>query len=234
MSSSRPHRGGVLAAAHLLFSAVLLASVPIARADTITYNIADYPDNQTDQISGGTDHVSGSITTDGYIGTNFQVSDIISGTLTITTPNSTYTDTLDMGNSIFIGNVYVLTATATQLIVPTFGGFQLIGDELSVWLGYVSTITSGHPATVFMSDYAGGIGAGKGGTELFDNREVYSGVPNTGDPITGGPSVPGQYIGLDPMVIATAVPEPTSLTLLVSALLGLAAAVYLRWRRAKA
>jgi hypothetical protein len=48
---------------------IFLASVSNASADDITYNIVDYPVNEIDLITGGTDMISGTITTDGSQGT---------------------------------------------------------------------------------------------------------------------------------------------------------------------
>ena len=65
---NRSHRRSALVAAHLLFAAVLLASVSNASGQNRTYNIVDYPANETD-ANGATDTLSGTIITDGKLGT---------------------------------------------------------------------------------------------------------------------------------------------------------------------
>jgi len=69
----------------LLFSAVLLAAVSIAGAGTFTYDIVNYPEYQTDSITGGTDTLSGTIITDSDSGT-LTPADFVGGTIYITNP----------------------------------------------------------------------------------------------------------------------------------------------------
>ena len=118
MSSSRPHRCTAFVATHLLFSAVILASVSAARADNIipiTYNIVNYPVDQSDCENPGTDLLSGTIITDGNLGT-LTGSDIVGGTLTIVSPAGTFQElTLQsLGSHDLSG----LKATADQLLIP--------------------------------------------------------------------------------------------------------------------
>ena len=73
------------AVAHILFSAVLLASVSATRAGYITYNLVDYPANETDVMTSGTDTLSGTIITDGASGL-LSSSDIRGGSWTLRIP----------------------------------------------------------------------------------------------------------------------------------------------------
>lgn len=84
MSRFLSSRRSVFAAAPL-FTALLLAAVSIASADTFTYNIQDYPVYETDLITGGTDTISGTIITDTNNGT-LTTSDLVGGTIYITNP----------------------------------------------------------------------------------------------------------------------------------------------------
>ena len=110
MSTFRSHRPPVLAAAYLMLSAVLLASVSNAGANDITYKIVDYPANEADAFS-GTDTISGTIITDGTIGL-LSVANIISGDLSFTDPEGD----LFTGPASF-GDTVGLQATPTQLVL---------------------------------------------------------------------------------------------------------------------
>jgi hypothetical protein len=219
------HRRSVLAASHLLFSAVLLASVSAARADII-YNIVDYPANEADEFIPGTDTISGTIITDGVIGPITQ-SDIVGGILTITYPTGSASVT-------YIGGVEgdatcngPLTATLTQLSLPSGSGFGIDGFSSVDNQPYVEyfhdfeytgdnfiagNVTYPYPSVVEIA--------------AFSSGETLS----TGAGSFGGPNP--WIIANDGQAVPT--PEPATLMLLVSALLGLAGAVYLRRCGAKA
>jgi hypothetical protein len=68
---------------HLHVIGVFLVVVSFARAENITYNIADYPASQLDRhiywYTGLTDHVTGTITTNGNLGM-ITPNDIVSAT----------------------------------------------------------------------------------------------------------------------------------------------------------
>ena len=85
MSTSLSPRRYALAVAHLLFSAVLLASVSNAWAGNITYNIVNYPAYETDSTTDDIDTITGTIVTDGAIGP-LAISDIVGGSFTLTNP----------------------------------------------------------------------------------------------------------------------------------------------------
>ena len=78
-------------------SAFLLMVAPSV-AGEITYDLADYPSLQSDSYSmgnhnvisdGGTDHVVGTITTDGAMGP-LSGNDILASTLALVSPSGTY------------------------------------------------------------------------------------------------------------------------------------------------
>ena len=56
----RRRRAALAVAARLMFTAVLLATASETRADTITYNILDYPSLEQDAYNGGQDSILGS------------------------------------------------------------------------------------------------------------------------------------------------------------------------------
>ncbi len=224
MSNSKPHRSFARIAAILFFSAVLFLPVFTARAEIITYNIVDYPDSQAG-ISPytGEAHVTGSTITVNFganapspTGTqvpNSSNSSLISATLDIQTSKGLFTDQVEDST-----DVHGLMATPTQLYLPlippgsgpyAYSLLYLQGDN-GLQLEWVTN-------------------SGGGSYEGDD----YNGVPIFTSYLSGSvPSVPGGAIGLSPMLIGTVVPEPGTLTLLASALLGLGV-VSQRRRRAK-
>ena len=92
-----------------LLAVILLASVPDIWAGDITYNIVDYPVNETDPTS-ATDTVSGMIITDGTIGP-ISAANIIGGTFSLTSPSFGITGPASFGDPIG------LEATPTQLLL---------------------------------------------------------------------------------------------------------------------
>ncbi len=212
MITTKRHRVLALVAAHMLFAAVL-AFVSTARAEDITYNINNYPLSQSDMVHVGTDTVSGWITTDGSIGT-LTDADIISYGFRIDYPGGYVSQGGGTNATSYLENVQ---ATPTELLCPT----PLENAWLALGLGD--------------GDMTLQWGLGK---EYWGKVQTYNSEAQQWNTIaefsdTGGETAPGYICANEPMIIATAVPEPGTLTLLVSALLGLAGAGYLR-RRAKA
>jgi hypothetical protein len=111
------HGRHALAAVRVLLSFVFLAFVSHAWAGKITYTIVDYPVNMGDGINGGTDTISGTIITDGTLGSWGQTSHIIGGTLSFTQSSTTYTgSTPGMTGQVGYPDI---SATATDLLIPT-------------------------------------------------------------------------------------------------------------------
>jgi hypothetical protein len=113
-----------------LVAAVLLASVSGVTAGDITYSIVDYPLDETDVYgNGGTDTISGMITTDGTLGTWYGGSNhVVSGFLTLEaavgsmTLGSAWVESA--GGSE--GGPPILYATQTQLQIPV-GYYAVLG-----------------------------------------------------------------------------------------------------------
>ena len=217
MSTSLSHRHSARLAVPLLSSAVLLASVSNAWAGTI-YNIVDYPANEVDTVS-ATDTVSGTIITDGTIGP-LSESNIIGGTFSLTSPN------FGVSGSASFGVPIGLEATPTQLLLDpgvdssfSISTTYVYGSGISIGVDSAEVVYENDPGR---GQYCS-LARGSFGTLAFD----FPSFDSSPVPIT-----PGSIGANSSWVIAT-VPEPATLTLLGSALLGLGV-VYLRRRGAKA
>jgi MYXO-CTERM domain-containing protein len=201
----------------VIFAAFLLASLSATRADQvpITYTIVD-----EGAASQGGWSIDGTVTTDGALGQLTQM-DFVTATLTLTNPSvGSYTAT-DAQFSLLNGESYVL-ATAGALIFSWGTGS---------WDGCAVSDATGTVDVVWEDSYGNGaFGASANSNLAWLDYWNADGLLNTSTTSTIPPNLPfGQ-----PWVIGTTVPEPASPTLLVSALLGLAGAFYLRRRRAKA
>jgi hypothetical protein len=121
----------------IAFLCMLLVVPQMTRAGQITYNIQDYPADQVDG-SGVTHHVSGTITTDGTIGT-LTVSDILSWVVTFDgTDTYRSTDPLALPP-----RVSGLEASSVNLTVPSGEYFDMLtssplGANQLAWYNNVS------------------------------------------------------------------------------------------------
>ena len=148
MFSSQSHRRNALVAVPLMFVAVVLASVSAARAN-ITYNIVDYPANETDSFNGETDTVSGTIVTDGNLG-SIGGSDFVSMTFTISNPGVPQYNPAT-------GQYYTVASTASE----TFTSFNSTNSyESTVAVGAIEatdTTLSLPQGSVFFSEQPYGV-----------------------------------------------------------------------------
>jgi hypothetical protein len=195
-----------------LFSAVILVNATTARADLITYSIVN-PGAQTDNNGGLDSIVESTITITGDSLAGFGANDTIPiADITSLGYSVTIQNTLD-------GNVVPVTFTGSGPLsdfagsggLPTFTGSQIFLHN-----AYLS-LNKGGGTLYWRSD--SGIFYG------FVSPVIY--FNNTDQTLLN--TVFGS--GSDNWLIAQVVPEPATLTLLGSALLGLAGVVYLRRRR---
>jgi hypothetical protein len=191
---------------------IFLVGASLAQADpTITYGFVDYPDYQPDTgfssvpTGRGNWHVSGTIVTDGTLGT-LTAGNIEGGSVVLTGPDESF---------------------AFPVVIPASDPeFRLDATD--------STLSVPPETIVYIGD-----GTGPTGWLQYENEAIAPDIQ--GGRIVSGvyhcfyfwnPAIPGTAADPSSWVIATVVPEPATLTLLISAVLGLASAVYLRRRGA--
>ncbi len=212
-----PRRSG-LAVARMFFSVVVLAFVSNALAATYTYNIVDYPAYEADTFTGGTDTISGKLITDSDSG-SLGAADFVGGYYSITNPLYGTLTTPVLNNTVLEGSV-IATPSEIIILAPAsssamnFLAFEHNFGSLAE-LDYLRNYAyNGADGFGFEAEWGpdGDYSANFGASSIYPNLLSLGGT--------------------DPWVIATAVPEPSTLTLLAAALLGLGV-VYLRRRRAK-
>ena len=125
-----------------LAAMALMASVTTARAGDIVYNIVDYPVNQADQSS-GTDTVSGTIITDGTLG-SISAADILGGSLKLSGQAGSFTAASIVAG--YSGTAGDLVASPTELTLAQGGNFSFgssATDPVSVSLHYNTQTSQG-------------------------------------------------------------------------------------------
>ncbi len=177
--------------------ALLLAVPRLAEAGPITYTIVNYPADE----NGAT--LSGSITTDGTFG-DLAKADITSWTFTIT-PSGGMAETAsssDAKSNVGITGDVVASQSSITLAGPT----MLSSDNILQLVVQGNGTSGGYKLSYHRNLNAEDFASG-----------TFQGIANTQNIwLTGSPSMGGT----DPWVIATAVPEPSSLILAALGALG--------------
>jgi hypothetical protein len=190
--------------ATLLSLALTCCSATNCMGGSIVYNIQNYADLQNGYT------VSGTITTDGTIGTLTLPGAITAWSFSVTGPESYQATSQDPGAETLVVNLTASASELTMTLPPTNGynQFDLFGP--SIVLAYERTPEEGgFPG----SDFYGAMSPG-----VADLWGTFTPYP------------PGLSLGGSPWIIATAatIPEPGTLTL---ALLGGACIGAVQWMR---
>ncbi len=202
---------------------VLLSVSTFASGADMTYNLVDYPADETGTWAGQCS-LSGSIVTDGMVGT-LSYTDVVSWSYTIT--NSGGYSGACQGVSAYnpsdpdpgyINGWGGITATPTQLILGTNGILWLREDgPLGGTLDY----------NYEWPEPSGGMSGGS----IYQGTSTPSDWPPSGDPahaLFGWQSVDPPMFDGTPLVIAQTAPEPSTIALLSAGAIGL---VGYAWRR---
>jgi hypothetical protein len=187
-----------------LLLAVALSLHPCPVLGSTVYDIANYSGDQ----GGWT--LAGTITTLN-VGSTATVESV-----NVTLSNGSQSDLLD----VYLGSS--LAVVGNSLVVPAGGGFNIQAQ-------------AGYPSIAFQeinmagfADYIGGIARGE---NLGWSTYYWDLYPTPYNDPGAQPSVPGDHIGSAPMIVGTAVPEPSAFIIFGSGATFLAWAAYLRGRR---
>ncbi len=201
---------------------IILASD--ARAGIFTYNIADYPAYESDPSTGGTDTISGTIITDSNSGL-LATANIMGGNFTIQNP--TYGDvTVPISGNVTITGSVTATPDSLTLAIPSAGSVNEI--EISAQISSAGVFSDGFLVMEYRrTNYPSG---------TLTPYDIYQ---LTCSPVAGTQSIDFGALTIDPnrlslggvdqWLIATEVPEPSTLTLLIAGAVGLFGYA---WRRA--
>jgi hypothetical protein len=204
--------------ANVAVAVLVLMATTTARAENITYTFVDYPVNEVDNIRSGTDKISGTIITDGTMGAWTNPSHILGGSLTFDTPAGVFTGKLT-SYGWWVGSPTVF-ATPTQLLIPD--GYHLSLDAFSadnvydIWLNYAHNASN---AGAYTTNFNGGVRYRSSSYHLARFLDFAPSVAT------------GSIAANDPWVMATVVPEPSTIVLLAIGALSLLACA---WRRRRA
>ena len=116
MTTSQSNSRYALAVAALLFAAVLLASGTTARAADGILQHRRLPVNEADEVTSGTDTISGTIITDGTLGP-LSLSNILGGELTLQNFTGAWTAPLSSRFCLVNNSANTFTATSTELLL---------------------------------------------------------------------------------------------------------------------
>lgn len=193
---------------------ILLATCSMAQSAALTYSIVDYPLYQPDSnVAGRTDHVSGTIVADPTTGVISSATFTITGAASYTVAAATI-------------DPYFVTITPTQILVTPYnpsnplgyGNLRLSGSPAVGISAVLQWYTPGDPWIAGSNNWAGYMGTVyQGKTRYAEFSSDHDATPFTNP--TGS---------RDTMIVATVVPEPSSLLALAG---GLGSLLILRRRR---
>ena len=212
-----------VAAMSAAVAVVLLSVSTLAIGANTTYNLVDYPADETGTWAGQCS-LSGSIVTDGMVGT-LSYTDVVSWSYTITNSSGYSGACRGVGtynpsdpNPGYINGWGGITATPTQLILGTSG---------ILWLREDGPQGGTLDYNYEWPEPSGGMSGGS----IYQGTSAPSDWPPSGDPahaLFGWQSVDPPMFDGTPLVIAQTAPEPSTIAILGVGAIGL---VGYAWRR---